>query len=570
VSPSLTQWQQRRTQLVTILERLAEMAHQRGDQTDAQARRAASARLAEGRLTLAVLGEFKRGKSTLINSLLGAEVMPVGVIPMTSVPLLVQYGDEYQVMVELVSGECVQVDPTALSAYATETGNPGNARGVARVLIQHPAQILSSGVILVDTPGIGSIHAHNTQAAYELLAQADAALFVLSVDSPASRAELDFLAAARGQISRLLFALNKADLLNAEELQEATGFVRSVFEQVAPGEGAAVYAISARSRDEGFQQLESALERFLVQERGRFLLQRAEDVAAGAVRQERQALQLERAALAISAEEADRRIAVLEGRLHEITRQRLEAEEVLAGDIRRLVAGSLDPAIHRFRQLGETRVQAAVEEEIRQGPRDLRPRLERSLAAVITEEVGRFVPELEAELAAGMEETARRHADRTNALITAAVKVISEVFEVTLEELSLGTELRPRSRRLILIKVEDLALERLSSALKGLVPGSAGIGLARRDALSRGEELVDRHCGRLRHDALERVRSQEQEWRRQLATALESLEATVRRAVGAAAAGRSNGMGRQEDLLQLLDRRARRIEELEIGIRSHE
>ncbi len=565
---SLTEWQARRSQLVTILDRLAEMAQARGAQAEAETRAAASGRLAEGRLTLAVLGEFKRGKSTLINSLLGAEVMPVGVIPMTSVPLLVQFGAEPQVTVELASGGCVTIDPTALRDYATETGNPGNRRGVVRVLIQHPAPILRSGVILVDTPGIGSIHAHNTEAAYELLAQADAALFVLSVDSPASRAELDFLAAARGQVSRLIFALNKADLLDREELQQATNFVRSVLEQVAPGDPPALYPISARARDAGFQELTAALERFLVQERGQFLLHRAEEVALRSVHQERQALQLERAALTLSSEEADRRIAVLEGRLQEVTRQRLEAEEILAGDIRRLVADSLDPAIHRFRQLGEARVREAVEEEIRSGPHDLRPRLERRLAALITDEVGRFAPQLEAELATGMAEIAGRHADRTNALIAAAVKVISDVFEVSLDQMSLGTALQPSSRRLILIKIEDLALERLSSAVKGLLPGTAGTGLARRDALRRGEELVDRHCGRIRHDAVERLKLREQEWRRELATALDSLEATVRRAVAAAAESRSSGIGRQEEATVALDHRGRLIEELEREIRS--
>jgi GTPase Era involved in 16S rRNA processing len=555
---------------VTILDHLAEMASKRSDPAEAERRSAASKRLVEGRLTLAILGEFKRGKSTLINSLLGAEVMPVGVIPMTSVPLLVEYGAESQVTVELASRGSVKIDPSTLRDYATETGNPGNRRGVVRVLVQHPAPILRSGVILVDTPGIGSIHAHNTTAAYELLAQADAALFVLSVDSPASRAELDFLAAARGQVSRLIFALNKADLLGAEDLQQSIRFVTSVLEEVAPGEELSLYPISARLRDPGFQAMAQALEHFLVEDRGRFLLERAKDVADRALQQERQALQLERAALTLSAEEVDRRISALDQRLQEVSRQRLEAEEVLAGDMRRLVASTLDPAIGRFRQRGEASVRAGVEGEIAAGRDGLRPRLERRLVAVITEEVGRFVPELEAELAVGLDEIARRHADRTNTLLAQALAAASEVFQVTLGQMSLHTAMRPSSRRLVLTKIEDLALERLSSAVKGMAPGAIGIGLARRDALSRGEELVDRHCGRVRHDAVERLRSQEQEWRRDLAAALEALEATMRGAISAAADSRSAGAGRQESLLAALGQRERRVDELEVDLRSHQ
>ncbi len=560
---SLAEWQEQRAGLETALVCLAETAEARGDAEEARSRREAAGRLAEGRLTLAILGEFKRGKSTLINSLLGAEVMPVGVIPMTSVPLLVEYGMEASVTVELSTGELRGVDPAALGDYATETGNPGNRKGVARIQIQHPARILQTGVILVDTPGIGSIHAHNTRAAYEILNQADAAIFVLSVDSPASRAELDFLAAARGQVSRLIFALNKADLLSSEELQQSIAFVRSILAEVGPGQEAMVFPISARLRDEGFQEMEAALERFLLQERGHFLVERARDVAVRALQRERQAAQLERAALSLSAQEVDRRIALLNQRLQEVSRQRVEVEEVLAGDMRRLISTTLDPSIGGFRERGEASVKVAVEEEIDRGREDLRDRLDARIAMVIVAEVGSFMQELEAELGTILQEVADRHAARTNALIAQAVRATSEVFEVNLEEMALLTELRPRSQRLLLTRDEELALERISSALKGLAPGGLGISLARRDALRRGEELVDRHCGRIRHDVVERLQAREREWRQELGAALASLETTVRQAAAVATRARAAGAGEQQALLLELDRRERRLSEVE-------
>lgn len=551
---SLAHWHAQRRQLADVLGRLAEIARERGDQAAAERCSAGSERLTKGRLTLAVLGEFKRGKSTLINSLLGAEVMPVGVIPMTSVPLLVQYGDEPELTVELESGQRLPVDLTTLEDYATETGNPGNRKAVRRLLMTQPAPLLGSGVILVDTPGIGSIHAHNTESAYQLLTQADAAVFVLSVDSPASQAEMDFLAAARAEVSRLLVALNKVDLLSPEELQQSTQFVRTVLEQAAPGQEIELFPISARLRDPGYRVMAAALEKFLTEERGSFLLQRARDVAYSAIRNERLAVRLERAALALSATESERRRIALQQRLQEISHQRLEVEEVLRGDIGRLVAGTVAPGIERFRQRAMASVRAAVGEEIAMGRTGLRPRLEQRLAAVVADQVAAFVRELDGELAEGLGEIARRHTGRANALLAEVTRATAELFQVEVDEPFLPSALQPSSRRLVLTRVEDLALTRLSSALKGWLPGAVGSAVARRDALDRGDELVDRHCGRIHHDVLERLRRREQEWRDELVRALSSLEATIRRATAAAGTGPEEDPRPDERLAKLAAR----------------
>lgn len=104
-------------------------------------------RLDAGRFHLAVLGQFKRGKSTLLNALLGESFLPTGVVPLTAIPTLIEYGPECTVRVLFQDGrtECVSVD--ALDAYVTETGNPENARGVATVEVEHPAPLLARGVV---------------------------------------------------------------------------------------------------------------------------------------------------------------------------------------------------------------------------------------------------------------------------------------------------------------------------------------------------------------------------------------------------------------------------------------
>lgn len=121
-------------------------------------------RYSEGRFHLAVLGQFKRGKSTLLNALAGEPILPVGVVPLTAAPTFIQYGETPKVSVKYQDGrkadEFTGASTTERSAYlarfVTEKGNPQNRVGVAEVEVFLPAPILAGGVVLIDTPGIGS------------------------------------------------------------------------------------------------------------------------------------------------------------------------------------------------------------------------------------------------------------------------------------------------------------------------------------------------------------------------------------------------------------------------------
>ena len=556
---ALGDWQQRRGELMQALARLGDIARASGDRSEERTLSQARERLGAGRLTLAILGEFKRGKSTLINSLLGADVMPVGVIPMTSVPLSVRYGERPRALVDLADASQLEIALEELPAYATEVGNPGNRKGALGVQMEYPAQLLESGVILIDTPGIGSSHAHNTSSAYSLLRQADAAVFLLSVDSPASQAELDFLAEVRNQVSHLTFALNKVDLLSESELAQSVAFVRSALGEALGDQEPTVFPISARLRDQGFAELERALDRFLVEDRGRFLLQRARSVAERSLGRQRQGLAVKMAAINLSSAELERRVALLDDRLGDVARQRVEAEELLAGDMKRLVKSTVDPSAALFCQDGEELLRLAVGQEVAEGRSQLRQRLERAVVKLIRRELNRWIDRLEGELVAALAEVAQRHAARANALARKVVEIASEVFEVDLEQVTLPTSLEPRSQRLLLIDEPELALERISTALRGAAPGRMGVLLAERYALRRGSELIDRHRGRVHHDVVERLGAREREWRREMAQALEEIEQTVRRAATFAQRSRSEGEAVSVAIRQELDARGREL-----------
>jgi ribosome biogenesis GTPase A len=189
-------------------------------------------RLSEGRFHLAVLGQFKRGKSTLLNALTGEPVLPVGVVPLTAAPTFIQFGVAPKISVryrdgrppEEFTGTSAAERCVYLARFVTEKGNPQNKRAIAEVQVDLPVPILAGGVVLIDTPGIGSTYRHNTTATLDFLQQCDAALFLVSADPPITEVELEFLQQVREKVPRLFFVLNKIDYLDGEELEEALSF----------------------------------------------------------------------------------------------------------------------------------------------------------------------------------------------------------------------------------------------------------------------------------------------------------------------------------------------------------
>lgn len=122
------------------------------------------AKLAEDHFTPTVLGQFKRGKSSLMNAVLGRHLLPVGVRPLTSAITVQKYGPSEKLVVHregTLSPEEVPI--SCLGDYVTEKGNPGNEKRVSRARLELPLPFLRRGLEFVDTPGVGSsIEANST------------------------------------------------------------------------------------------------------------------------------------------------------------------------------------------------------------------------------------------------------------------------------------------------------------------------------------------------------------------------------------------------------------------------
>src|SRR5579883_2720100 len=242
--------------------------------------------LAEDRFNLAVVGQFKRGKSTLMNAVLGSDLLPTGLLPLTSAITTLCYGSKERVVLRRKGWTLEQEAPLAqLAEYITERGNPGNEKGLIEARIELPLPFLRRGLHFIDTPGIGSARQENTATTYAFLPQMAAVIFVTSVEAPLSEAEERFLLDIRGQVRQLFIVVNKLDMLGDTEREEVLGYIHAQVNRLLGTGDVRLYPLSARvglaaklNHDQagiyrsGLLPFEQALTAFLAEAQGRTFL----------------------------------------------------------------------------------------------------------------------------------------------------------------------------------------------------------------------------------------------------------------------------------------------------------
>jgi len=176
---------------------------------------AAAARLRRPSTVVCVVGEFKQGKSSLINALLGQQVCPVDDDLATSAITLVRYGEQPAAVVRRSDGSEKIAEPIPIGSvheFVSESGNPGNQKGVERVEITVPSALLKQGLVVVDTPGMGGLGAGHAAATLGFLPFADGLIFASDASAELSAPEVEFLRRATELCPTVLFVQTKIDL----------------------------------------------------------------------------------------------------------------------------------------------------------------------------------------------------------------------------------------------------------------------------------------------------------------------------------------------------------------------
>ncbi len=278
----LGDYQRRRLELADMLRAVLPIVRASGDERREQQLRSLLTRLAAGRFQLAVAGQFSRGKTTLMNALLGGPYLPAGALPMTSVITTVRYGTRERALVRShASGLPLEVPVGEVARFVAESAAERVRMQVASVDVELPAELLRLGFEFVDTPGIGSAIAANTAATLRYLPQADAVVFVTGFDSALTQAEAEFLVRSAGQAGRLFLVINKRDLAAEPQAAEVTSYVRRWARENLPAAPPQVFGLSAlealdaaisadggRLAGSGIEPFRTALIQFLTTEQG--------------------------------------------------------------------------------------------------------------------------------------------------------------------------------------------------------------------------------------------------------------------------------------------------------------
>ena len=495
--------------------RLANLGEKLGARYVAEDGRSLAARVSEGRFYLACIGQFKRGKSTLINALIGEPVLPVGFIPVTAVPTVIRYGAHKKARIQFRNGSWKEIEASALSQYVSEEHNPENIKGVGGSELFVPSPLLSTGMCFVDTPGLGSVWTGNTAVTQAFVPHIDAALVVVGADPPLAGEELALVENVGRQVQNLILVLNKADRTTDDERAAAVAFTRKVLEKRLRRPVGPVFEVSAaeqlerRGSARDWGKLLGALEE-LVRGSGRQLIHAACERGVQRLREQLLAIiDEEREALERPIEESERRIAAMKDTIAEAERSMREMGYLWMSEQRRIS----DLFVDRHKAFIDTALPLASEEferALQSTPHCMGPAYRRAIMGEAQEICQRHVgPWLETEQEEGEKEY-RRVASRFVQMANDFLKKLAEagIHELARMPHALDPETGFRTRSEFLFR-GMISVAQPASPLRwlaDLVLGAIGArGVIDNDGREFLHLLLEVNCSRVQNDILNRV-----------------------------------------------------------------
>lgn len=516
-------------------------------------------RLNSDKLYVAVVGEFKRGKSTLINAFLGEPVLPTGVLPLTNIMTLIEYGPAPSLEVTFRDRPPLEAPVDRLGEFVSEAGNPENRKKVRFVRLRFPSAFLEKGVVLIDTPGFESLHETQTEEARLALPRIDIGLFLLSADSPLSAKEMALLDELAGHVFHCLVLLNKTDFLTEPECRAMVEYIRNRIAERHPEMADAVFPVSAKEsllasggKKTGSRELGgigAVLDRLeaLIREKGHGI-----QVKTNAAR----LLSIARAVnarLKVEADSLRQPIQVLEDRiarfasgLERLETRRSEAEILVDSQVERIIRG-LDEEMDLLRR----ELPRVLREDLQEGAIPLAgetvPEFSARMAVLAGDRLkARFeerLPAIEAKMESAYLEIVEKHRRRLTEILDELLRFGSEVFCLDLQTWELPEEFSSE-RHFFYLEGETRPFFDLEGMAVGFVERFLPAGKARERILARllerVPERVDANCGRVRFDLLRRLKDSAARFKGRLARLVTESAQGIQEAATAALEARAS------------------------------
>lgn len=186
-------------------------------------------------LIVPVLGSQGMGKSTLINAVLGANILPNDADETTCVPVEIRYGTHEKAVVYFQSGETAEIELScdSLREFVDNNENAGNEKCVSHIALETPSELLKSGLVIVDLPGVGSLTQNNHETTMRYIRQLCTAIFVIPTVPTIRRSEEIFIRGAWSSFSSAIFVQNRWDGETDEEVKDSVAFNTLVLKNIA-------------------------------------------------------------------------------------------------------------------------------------------------------------------------------------------------------------------------------------------------------------------------------------------------------------------------------------------------
>ncbi|MGO9377151.1 MAG: dynamin family protein [Dissulfurispiraceae bacterium] len=521
---------------------------------------------------LVVVGQFKRGKTSLINALLGADILPVAVVPLTSIVTIMKYGEALRLLVFFNDGKVVDIAPEDLPDYVTEKGNPRNIRDVSEVVIDYPSPYLKDGVRLIDTPGVGSIYQHNTDVAYHYLPKSDAAVFLLSVDQPMSRAELDFLKDVKEYSNKIFFLLNKADYLNRKDLHESIDFSSGVLKDIMEAD-ARIFPLSAKLALEGkisgseemlrqssLPEFSEALNRFLMGEKGMVLILSVTNNLLRAASQAKFELELEMKSLVTPLDELRGKIEKFDKKKQDVMSEKEDFFLLLDGEAKKIIRNVLEEDLNAIRRELFATASEAFEKTFKESAgmslKDLRQNLQDRIIADVKEAFAAWRISEDERLAKAFEASCKRFVVKIDETVDALLTFSAELFSIPFDIVKADAVWSTKSGFYYKFNEQPGGIEIAAASLTLLLPKIIGEKIIFRKMKEYLQRVIDMQAARIGYDFEERIERSKLEFRwemlRRIDATIDGIGASIEKGMSQRSKSEKEVGDRTEVLLELL------------------
>ncbi|MFZ5633240.1 MAG: dynamin family protein [Bacillota bacterium] len=504
------------------LEAVMSCARQRKSVYLADYLKEAGEKLGQDKFNLVVLGEFKRGKTTFLNALLGAEILPTAVVPLTSIVTTIQYGETLKCKVVFQNGDIKEIPLSEVADYVTEEGNPTNEKKVKLVEIEYPSPYLKEGLLLIDTPGVGSIYRNNTDETYNFLPKVDAAIFLLSSDQPLSQTEIEFLKKVKQFSAKTFFVLNKIDYLDEKDRPKALDFAERVLEERAGFNNINIIPLSAKMALEGkvkkspkilagsnLPEFTRLLERFLLTEKGATALAAACSKGLNAANELLIGIELETKALRIPLEDLRAKIDLFDQMVENLNQEQQDNKYIFKGEMEK-VYHELEREITRFQETQNILLEKEVDRIYREKKNlsgvELLKFLKAFIESAVKDAFEEWRPEVEEKVRAAFEKVVIRFTGKTNRVIDELLRQSAEIFEIPIEGFTKMEAITDESKLYYVFGEEQTMF--LPEPLKigaFFLPKFLAGPVILREMKNKIVRELDRNCGRLRTDYNDRI-----------------------------------------------------------------